>query len=91
MKFNEITEEKFDMSWHDSKAPKAEGRFTDLSVEDLAKWLIRTRNKDFQRINGALTQQIVFNQKNPDRKEYVEKMEKTREAVKKQLGIEDDK
>ena len=69
------------------KVPKAEGRFRDLSIEDLAKWLIKTRDKDIKRISGALTQQINFN-KNDD-PDYAEKMEKTRQEVYRQLGRED--
>lgn len=69
------------------KVPKAEGRFRDLSIKDLAAWLIKTRDKDLKRISGALTQQITFN-KNDD-PEYAEKMEKTRKEVYKQLGRDD--
>ena len=46
--------------WHDSDAPDANGRFKDLSIKDLAAWLIKTRNKDVKKISGSLTQQIVF-------------------------------
>ena len=49
--------------WHDSDAPDAEGRFKDLSIKDLAAWLIKTRNKDVKKISGSLTQQVVFNRK----------------------------
>jgi hypothetical protein len=73
--------------WHDSDAPDANGRFRDLSIKDLAAWLIKTRKKDVKRISGSLTQQIVFN-RNDDPK-YAEKMEKTRKEVYKQLGRED--
>ena len=73
--------------WHDSDAPDAEGRFRDLSIKDLAAWLIKTRKGDLKRISGSLTQQIVFN-RNDDPK-YAEKMEKTRKEVYKQLGRED--
>ena len=73
--------------WHDSDAPDANGRFKDLSIKDLAAWLIKTRKKDVKRISGSLTQQIVFN-RNDDPK-YAEKMEKTRKEVYKQLGRED--
>lgn len=69
--------------WHDSSAPKAQGKFRDLSVNDLADWLIKTRNSNMQKINGALQQQIIFNRaKDPD---YAKKMESTREAVKRKL------
>jgi hypothetical protein len=73
--------------WKDSDAPDAEGRFRDLSIKDLAAWLIKTRDKDLKKISGSLTQQIVFNRK--DDPEYAEKMEKTRQEVYKQLGRED--
>ena len=73
--------------WHDSDAPDAEGRFKDLSIKDLAAWLIKTRNKDLKKITGSLNQQIVFNKKSDPK--YAEKMEKTRKAVYRQLGRED--
>ena len=73
--------------WHDSDAPDAEGRFRDLSIKDLAKWLIKTRKGDVKKISGSLTQQIVFNRN--DDPDYAEKMEKTRKEVYKQLGRED--
>jgi hypothetical protein len=69
--------------WHDSDAPDANGKFKELGINALADWLIRTRGRDMQKINGSLTQQIVFNRKkNPS---YAKKMEKTREAVKRKL------
>ena len=73
--------------WHDSDAPDANGRFKDLSIKDLAAWLIKTRNKDVKKISGSLTQQVVFNRKSDPK--YAEKMEKTRKEVYKQLGRED--
>lgn len=73
--------------WHDSDAPDAEGRFVKLGINDLADWLIKTRNKDMRKITGALNQQIVFNRKQDPK--YAEKMEKVRAAVKRKLGIED--
>ena len=73
--------------WKDSDAPDAEVRFRDLSIKDLAAWLIKTRKKDLKKISGSLTQQIVFNRKSDP--EYAEKMEKTRQEVYKQLGRED--
>ena len=74
-------------SFHHSDAPDANGRFKDLSIKDLAAWLIKTRNKDVKKISGSLTQQIVFNRKSDPK--YAEKMEKTRKEVYKQLGRED--
>ena len=73
--------------FHHSDAPDAEGRFKDLSIKDLAAWLIKTRKKDVKKISGSLTQQIVFNRKSDPK--YAEKMEKTRKEVYRQLGRED--
>lgn len=73
--------------WKDSDAPDANGRFRDLNPEDLAAWLIKTRDKDLTKITGSLNQQIVFN-RNED-PEYADKMERTRKEVYKQLGRED--
>lgn len=69
--------------WHDSKAPDANGKFKELGVKALAKWLIRTRGGNLQRITGSLNQQIVFNRgKN---KAYADKMEAVRAEVKRLL------
>ena len=73
--------------WHDSDAPDANGRFRDLSIKDLAKWLIDTRKGDVKKISGSLTQQYVFNRN--DDPEYAEKMQKTRKEVYKQLDRQD--
>ena len=73
--------------WQDSDFPDAEGRFRDLSIKDLAAWLIKTRKKDLKAISGSLTQQYVFNRN--DDPEYAEKMQKTRKEVYKQLGRKD--
>lgn len=73
--------------FHHSDAPDADGRFKDLSIKDLAAWLIKTRKKDLKKIVGSLNQQIVFN-RNDDAK-YAEKMEKTRKEVYKQLDRQD--
>lgn len=82
-----LLEKKYKVSWKDSDAPDAEGRFKELGIKDLASWLIKTRKKDLKKISGSLTQQIVFNRgKDP---KYAEKMEKTRKEVYKQLGRED--
>ena len=75
------------LEWQDSDAPKAEGRFKDLGPKDLAAWLIKTRKGDLKKISGSLSQQVAFNQN--DDKEYVKKMDKTREEVYKQLDRED--
>lgn len=73
--------------FHHSDAPDAEGRFKDLSIKDLAAWLIKTRKKDLKKISGSLTQQIVFNRKKDPK--YAQKMEKTRLEVYRQLGRKD--
>ena len=73
--------------WKDSDAPDANGRFRDLSIKDLADWLIKTRKSDLKKISGSLTQQIVFNRK--DDPDYAEKMEKVRQEVYKQLDRKD--
>jgi len=70
--------------WHDSDAPDANGKFRDLSIGDLAKWLVKTRKGDMRKITGSLNQQIVFNRKSDPK--YAQKMEKVREAVKKILA-----
>lgn len=83
--FEEFIAEK--LEWKDSDAPDANGRFKELSIKDLAAWLIKTRDKDLRKITGSINQQIAFN-KNDD-KEYVDRMEKVRQEVYKQLGRED--
>jgi hypothetical protein len=81
MKVSELLNER--LKWNDSDAPDANGRFRDLGIGALADWLIKTRGKNMQKINGSLQQQISFNKKkNPS---YAAKMEKTREAVKRRL------
>jgi hypothetical protein len=85
--FQEWLSEAKRPKWRDSDAPEAEGRFRDLSIRDLAAWLIKTRKSDLKKISGSLTQQIVFN-RNED-PEYAEKMEKTRKEVYRQLGRKD--
>ena len=75
------------ITWHDSDAPDAEGKFRDLGIEALAKWLIKTRKGDMRKITGSLNQQIAFN-KNDD-PAYAKKMEKVREKVKSLLDKKD--
>jgi len=70
--------------WHDSDAPDANGKFRDLSIGDLAKWLVKTRKGDMRKITGSLNQQIVFNRKSDPK--YAQKMEKVRAEVKKILA-----
>ena len=71
-------------NWHDSDAPDANGKFRDLSIGDLAKWLVKTRKGDMRKITGSLNQQIVFNRKSDPK--YAQKMEKVRAEVKKILA-----
>lgn len=82
--FGEWINEAKRPTWKDSNAPDANGRFRDLGIKDLAKWLIRTRKGDMRKITGSLNQQIVFNR--GDNPAYAKKMEKVRAEVKRQLG-----
>jgi 8-oxo-dGTP pyrophosphatase MutT (NUDIX family) len=75
------------LEFHHSDAPDAKGRFRDLSIKKLAKWLVRTRKGDMRKITGSLNQQVNFNKKKDPA--YAEKMEKTRTEVKKILKIEE--
>jgi hypothetical protein len=70
--------------WHDSDAPDANGKFKDLGIGDLAKWLVKTRKGDMRKITGSLNQQIVFNRKSDPK--YAQKMEKVRAEVKRILA-----
>jgi hypothetical protein len=85
--FNEKKKTADSPDWHDSDAPDANGRFKELGIKDLAAWLIKTRDKDLQKITGSLNQQITFNK--GDDTEYAAKMEKVRKEVYRQLGRED--
>ena len=87
MKHIQTLSEKGKLEWQDSDAPDANGRFKDLSPEDLAAWLIKTRKGDMKKISGSLSQQVAFN-KNDD-PEYAKKMDKTRIEVYKQMDRED--
>ena len=81
---NEKRKTKNSPDWHDSDAPDANGKFKELGVKELAKWLIRTRGGDMRKITGSLNQQIVFNRN--DNPSYAKKMESVRAEVKRQLG-----
>jgi hypothetical protein len=86
IKNESLTEKKTEDSpdkWHHSDAPDANGKFAELEPKELASWLIKTRKGDAAKIQASLTQQIVF-RRNED-PEYAEKMEKTRDEVRKQL------
>jgi hypothetical protein len=86
---NEKRKTKNSPDWHDSNAPDANGKFKELGVKELAKWLIRTRGGDMRKITGSLNQQIVFNRN--DNPTYAKKMESVRAEVKRQLGKKDKK
>lgn len=88
MKVIELLNESKKPVWHDSDAPDANGKFKELSVGDLADWLIKTRHGNLQKINGSLQQQIVFN-RNRD-PAYAKKMSSTLAAVKRKLNITED-
>ena len=71
------------LTWKDSDAPDAKGRFKELPAPKLASWLIRTRNSKLNRIIGSLNQQIVFNRnRNPS---YAKKMKCARNAAMRKL------
>ena len=84
---NEKRKTKNSPDWHDSDAPDANGKFKELGVKELAKWLIRTRGGDMRKITGSLNQQIVFNRN--DNPPYAKKMESVRAEVKRQLDKKD--
>jgi hypothetical protein len=75
------------LKFHHSDAPDAKGRFRELPIRKLAKWLVRTRKGDMRKITGSLNQQINFNKRTDPA--YAEKMEKTRKEVKRLLKVED--
>ena len=70
------------LTWKDSDAPDAKGRFKELSAPKLAAWLIRSSNSKINNIIGSLNQQIAFNKNRPS---YVAKMKRTRNIVTKKL------
>ena len=72
------------ITWKDSDAPDAKGKFKNLSPSGLASWLIKTRKGKLNRIIGSLNQQYVFNRgKKPS---YAAKMKTTMNIVRKRLG-----
>ena len=76
------------ITWNDSDAPDAKGKFRDLSPSALASWLIKTRRGNLKRIIGSLNQQYVFNrQKKPS---YARKMKTVMNIVRKRLGKKKD-
>lgn len=76
------------ITWHDSDAPDAKGKFRDLSPSALASWLIKTRKGNLKKIIGSLNQQYVFNrQKKPS---YARKMKTVMNIVRKRLGKKKD-
>ena len=71
------------ITWKDSDAPDAKGKFKNLSPSGLASWLIKTRSGKLNRIIGSLNQQYVFNRgKKPS---YAAKMKTTMNIVRKRL------
>ena len=76
------------ITWHDSDAPDAKGKFKNLSASGLASWLIKSRKGNLSKIISSLNQQIVFNRKkNPS---YASKMRKTQDIVRSRLGKKKD-
>ena len=76
------------ITWHDSDAPDAKGKFKSLSPSALASWLIRTRKGNLSKIISSLNQQYVFNRgKNPS---YARKMKTVMNIVRKRLGKKKD-
>ena len=76
------------ITWKDSDAPDAKGKFKDLSPSALASWLIKTRNGNLSKIISSLNQQYVFNrQKKPS---YARKMKTVMNIVRKRLGKKKD-
>ena len=72
------------ITWHDSDAPDAKGKFRDLSPSALASWLIKTRRGNLKRIIGSLNQQYVFNRRK--KPSYARKMKTVMNIVRKRLG-----
>ena len=72
------------ITWHDSDAPDAKGKFKELSPTALASWLIKTRKGNLSKIISSLNQQVVFRRgKDP---KYASKMRRTMDIVRKRLG-----
>jgi hypothetical protein len=76
------------ITWNDSDAPDAKGKFKDLSPQALASWMIKTRKGNLSKIISSLNQQYVFNRgKNPS---YARKMKTVMNIVRKRLGKKKD-
>jgi len=76
------------ITWNDSDAPDAKGKFRDLSPQALASWLIKTRKGNLSKIISSLNQQYVFNRgKNPS---YARKMKTVMNIVRKRLSKKKD-
>ena len=71
------------LTWKDSDAPDANGKFRDLSCGDLADWLIKSRKGNKKKIVGSLNQQIAFNKKK--KPTYAKKMKFARNKAMKKL------
>ena len=48
------------ITWNDSDAPDAKGKFRDLSAPALASWMIKSRKGNLSKIISSLNQQVVF-------------------------------
>ena len=76
------------ITWHDSDAPDAKGKFKELAPNALASWLIKTRKGNLSKIISSLNQQYVFNRgKKPS---YARKMKTVMNIVRKRLGKKED-
>ena len=76
------------ITWKDSDAPDAKGKFKSLSPSALASWMIKSRKGNLSRIISSLNQQVVFNRgKNPS---YARKMKTTMNIVRKRIGKKKD-
>ena len=49
------------ITWKDSDAPDAKGKFKDLSPSALASWLIKTRKGNLSKIISSLCMFIINN------------------------------
>ena len=76
------------ITWNDSDAPDAKGKFKNLSTQALASWLIKTRKGNLSKIISSLNQQYVFNRKK--RPSYARKMKTVMNIVRKRLGKKKD-
>ena len=71
------------ITWKDSDAPDAKGKFKNLSPSGLASWMIKSRKGNLSKIISSLNQQVVFNR--GKRPSYAAKMKTTMNIVRKRL------